>query len=94
MIKVENPNKDYGTPSPLSFQDLLDGLDANQDIEIVTATIDGQTVSVPKGTSVMRAAATLDVNIPRLCATDSIEAFGSCRLCLVAIEGRRGFPAS
>jgi formate dehydrogenase major subunit len=94
MIKVENPNKDYGTPSPLSFQDLLDGLDSNQDIETVSGTIDGQSVTVPKGTSVMRAAATLDVNIPKLCATDSIEAFGSCRICLVAIEGRRGFPAS
>ncbi|ODP31930.1 formate dehydrogenase subunit alpha [Pandoraea sp. ISTKB] len=60
----------------------------------VTLEIDGQTVTVPAGTSIMRAAAGSDVNIPKLCATDSLEPFGSCRLCLVEIEGRRGFPAS
>jgi formate dehydrogenase major subunit len=60
----------------------------------ITLTIDGFTVTVPKGTSVMAAAMTLGTKIPRLCATDSVEAFGSCRLCLVQIEGRRGFPAS
>ncbi|AHN73872.1 formate dehydrogenase subunit alpha [Pandoraea pnomenusa] len=60
----------------------------------VTLEIDGQTVTVPAGTSIMRAAAGTDVNIPKLCATDSLEPFGSCRLCLVEIEGRRGFPAS
>jgi formate dehydrogenase major subunit len=42
----------------------------------------------------MRAAAEAGVNVPKLCATDSIEAFGSCRLCMVEIEGRRGTPAS
>ena len=42
----------------------------------------------------MRAAAEMGINIPKLCATDSLEAFGSCRLCLVEIEGRRGYPAS
>ena len=60
----------------------------------VTLTIDGRSVSVPKGTSVMAAAATIQAPIPRLCATDSLEAFGSCRLCLIEIEGRRGTPAS
>ncbi len=52
------------------------------------------TVTVPAGTSLMRAAAGAGVNVPKLCATDSIEAFGSCRLCLVEIEGRKGYPAS
>ncbi len=42
----------------------------------------------------MRAAKELGVTIPKLCATDNLEAFGSCRLCLVEIEGRRGTPAS
>ena len=42
----------------------------------------------------MRAAALAGVDIPKLCATDSLEAFGSCRLCLVEIDGRRGTPAS
>src|ERR1700761_8100196 len=60
----------------------------------VTLTIDGRQVSVPPGTSVMAAAALIDNPIPKLCATDSVEAFGSCRLCLIEIEGRKGFPAS
>src|SRR6185312_11487933 len=51
-------------------------------------------VTVPAGTSVMRAAAVLGTQIPKLCATDSLDAFGSCRLCLVEIQGRRGTPAS
>src|SRR5204862_2619896 len=61
---------------------------------LVTLEIDGQTVTVPAGTSVMRAAAEAETAIPKLCATDSLEPFGSCRLCLVEIEGRRGTPAS
>ena len=60
----------------------------------VTLTIDGQSVTVPKGTSIMAAAATVGTEVPKLCATDSLEPFGSCRLCIVQIEGRRGYPAS
>ncbi len=60
----------------------------------VTVTIDGVPVSVPAGTSVMRASAEAGIAIPKLCATDQLQAFGSCRLCLVHIEGRRGYPAS
>ncbi|MBP2477879.1 formate dehydrogenase major subunit [Crossiella equi] len=60
----------------------------------VTVEVDGLPVSVPEGTSVLRAAATTGIDIPKLCATDSLEAFGSCRLCLVEIDGRRGTPAS
>src|SRR6202008_908980 len=62
--------------------------------QMVTLTIDGIPVSVPAGTSVMRAASLAGTAVPKLCATDSLEAFGSCRLCLVEIEGRRGTPAS
>jgi formate dehydrogenase major subunit len=72
---------DYGTPIRVSEQ-------------TVSLTIDGVAVSVPKGTSVMAAAMTLGTKIPKLCATDSLEPFGSCRLCLVEIEGRKGTPAS
>ena len=61
---------------------------------LVTLDIDGVLVIVPEGTSVMRAASKAGVQVPKLCATDTLEAFGSCRLCLVEIEGRRGFPAS
>src|ERR1700686_4743276 len=74
--------EDFGTPQPVN------GAGA------VTVEIDGQAVSVPEGTSVMRAAALAGVKVPKLCATDSLKAFGSCRLCLVEIEGRKGYPAS
>jgi formate dehydrogenase major subunit len=74
-------DKDLGTPERDSSQ-------------IVTLEVDGRAVAVPSGTSVIRAAALADVAIPKLCATDSLEPFGSCRLCLVEIEGRKGFPAS
>jgi formate dehydrogenase major subunit len=73
--------EDLGTP-PLS-----DGAP-------VTVEVDGQAVTVPDGTSVMRAAALAGVKVPKLCATDTLKAFGSCRLCLVEIEGRKGYPAS
>ncbi|MDE2167241.1 MAG: formate dehydrogenase subunit alpha [Alphaproteobacteria bacterium] len=72
---------DYGTPAAKSDK-------------TVTLTIDGFGVTVPEGTSIMRAAMTLGVQVPKLCATDSLAAFGSCRLCLVEIEGRAGTPAS
>ena len=61
---------------------------------MVSLTIDGETISVPEGTSVMRAATMMGTQIPKLCATDMLDSFGSCRLCLVEIEGRAGTPAS
>ena len=60
----------------------------------VAVTIDGQHIDVPEGTSVMRAAAMAGTAIPKLCATDTLDAFGSCRLCLIEVEGRNGYPAS
>jgi formate dehydrogenase major subunit len=70
------------------------GTPARQSEKLVTLSIDGQEIAVPVGTSVMRAAALLDTKIPKLCATEQLEAFGSCRLCLVQIEGMKGMPAS
>ena len=70
------------------------GTKASTATTAVTLSIDGVSVTVPEGTSVMRAAMTLGTQIPKLCATDSLESFGSCRLCLVEIEGRAGTPAS
>jgi formate dehydrogenase major subunit len=61
---------------------------------MVTLTIDGQSVTVPEGTSIMRAAMEVGTQIPKLCATDMVDAFGSCRMCLIEIEGRNGTPAS
>ena len=72
---------DYGTPKRVSEK-------------LVTLEIDGVEVTVPEGTSVMSAAVDAGIRVPKLCATDSLEAFGSCRLCLVEIEGRKGYPAS
>ena len=73
--------KDFGTPKSTKEK-------------IVNLKIDGFDVSVPEGTSIMRAAAEAGINVPKLCATDNLDPFGSCRLCLVEIEGRRGYPAS
>jgi formate dehydrogenase major subunit len=72
---------DYGTP-------------ASRAEEAVTLTIDGEAVTVPAGTSIMRAAMAMGTEIPKLCATDMLESFGSCRVCLVEIDGRAGTPAS
>ena len=72
---------DHGTPASASEQ-------------MVSVDIDGVTVTVPAGTSVMRAASEAGLSVPKLCATDSLEPFGSCRLCLVEIDGRKGTPAS
>ncbi len=72
---------DFGTP-------------ASHAENLVSIKIDGFDVTVPEGTSVMRAAAQIGVKIPKLCASDTLNAFGSCRLCLVEIEGRAGTPAS
>src|SRR5919197_6636065 len=74
--------EDFGTPEPVNAAGS------------VTLEIDGRAVTVPEGTSVMRAAALAGVKVPKLCATDTLKAFGSCRLCLVEIEGRKGYPAS
>jgi formate dehydrogenase major subunit len=75
--------EDLGTPPP-----------ANGAGAAVTVEVDGVAVTVPEGTSVMRAAALAGVKVPKLCATDTLKAFGSCRLCLVEVEGRKGYPAS
>ncbi len=76
---------------------LRDGVDVGtppRDGEPVTLSVDGVEVTVPEGSSVMLAAAEAGRAVPKLCATDMLEAFGSCRVCLVEIEGQRGFPAS
>jgi len=78
---------------PLDWQTDF-GTPASEGPGAVTLEIDGRPVTVPAGSSVMRAAAEAGFKIPKLCAMDSLEAFGSCRLCLVEIEGRRGTPAS
>jgi formate dehydrogenase major subunit len=80
MVPYGYDGTDYGTPK--------------REGPAVTLTIDGREVTVPAGTSVMRAAIEAGSIVPKLCATDSLESWGSCRLCLVEIEGRKGYPAS
>ena len=85
MIQHFDPLADLGTPAPKNL---------STDLATVALTIDGLEIEVPQGTSVMRAARLAGIEIPKLCATDSLDAFGSCRLCVVEIAGRKGFPAS
>lgn len=78
-----------------SFDDQTDyGTPVSQSDKLITLTIDDREITVPDGTSIMRASIMAGINVPKLCATDSLEPFGSCRLCVVEIEGRRGYPAS
>ncbi|KAA9132520.1 formate dehydrogenase subunit alpha [Marinihelvus fidelis] len=81
-LQPYRPQSDLGTPAP------------GPGAETIRLTVDGREVEVAAGSSVMRAATLAGIDIPKLCATDSLEAFGSCRVCLVEIEGRRGTPAS
>src|SRR5450432_2774787 len=78
---IDRATIDRGTPEKVATQS-------------VTLEIDGIAVTVPAGTSIMRASSLAGIQVPKLCATDSLEAFGSCRLCLVEIAGRKGTPAS
>ena len=72
---------DYGTPPGTGT-------------DTVALEIDGIRVETAEGTSILRAAAEAGISIPKLCATDSLASFGSCRLCMVEIENRPGFKAS
>ncbi|WP_027967091.1 formate dehydrogenase subunit alpha [Halomonas halocynthiae] len=83
MIEHFDPSsyeKDFGTPA--------------QEGAPVTLLIDGVSVTVPEGTSLLRAAAIAEIKIPKLCASDNLEAFGSCRMCAVQVAGKRGYPAA
>lgn len=81
MIQIFDPVKDLGTPKP------------NSDT-LIRLTIDGRDIEVAEGSSIMRAALENQIFIPKLCATDSLESYGSCRICAVDIEGARGTPAA
>jgi len=84
---ITTMRKDLGTPPPVVTSAVTSAVP-------VRLEIDGVSVTVPAGTSVMRAARAADINVAKLCATDSLASFGSCRLCVVEIAGRKGLPAS
>ncbi len=70
------------------------GTPPSQREETVEIEIDGLPARVRAGTTILRAARESGVDVPKLCATDSLKPFGSCRLCLIEIDGRKGYPAS
>jgi formate dehydrogenase major subunit len=72
---------DFGTP-------------ASNKAQQVSLEIDGKSVTVPADTSIMRAASIAGIDIPKLCSTDRLKAFGSCRLCVIQVDGRNGTPSS
>ena len=62
--------------------------------EMVNLTIDNQKVTVPKGTTILEAAKTAGIDIPTLCFLKDINEVGDCRMCIVEVEGRKGFATS
>ena len=54
---------------------------------MVNLTIDGKSVSVPKGTTILEAARQVDIHIPTLCWLEKVSTTGACRICAVEIEG-------
>src|SRR5690625_179218 len=82
MLSSLIKNTDLGTPAPLVSH------------QTVRLFINEREINVPEGTSILRAATQAGISIPKLCATEALPAFGSCRMCLVEIKGRRGYPAS
>ncbi|MGN1329916.1 MAG: NADH-dependent [FeFe] hydrogenase, group A6 [Clostridia bacterium] len=62
--------------------------------EFVTLTIDGQEVKAKKGITILEAAKQVGIDIPTLCFLKGINEVGDCRMCIVEVEGRRGFATS
>lgn len=62
--------------------------------ELVNITIDNQKISVPEGTTILQAAKQAGIDIPTLCFLKDINEIGDCRMCIVKVEGRRGFATS
>lgn len=61
---------------------------------MINLTIDGRNIEVPEGTTILQAAAKLNIDIPTLCYLKEINEIGDCRMCLVEVEGKRGFATS
>lgn len=61
---------------------------------MINLTIDGRNIEVREGTTILQAAAKLNIDIPTLCYLKEINEIGDCRMCLVEVEGKRGFATS
>lgn len=59
--------------------------------QTLTVTIDGKTLQVPRGITILEAAKRNGVHIPTLCTLEGLEPFGGCRMCIVEIEGIKGY---
>ena len=66
----------------------------DENVNMVTLTIDDQKVCVPEGTTIIQAAKQAGIDIPTLCFLKEINEVGDCRMCIVEVEGRRGFATS
>ena len=62
--------------------------------KLVTLTIDGESIKVKEGTTILQAAKKVGIDIPTLCFLKDINEVGDCRMCIVEVEGRRGFATS
>ena len=62
--------------------------------KLVTLTIDGESIKVKEGTTILQAAKKAGIDIPTLCFLKDINEVGDCRMCIVEVEGRRGFATS
>ena len=62
--------------------------------EMINLTIDNQKITAPKGTTILEAAKQAGIDIPTLCFLKEINEVGDCRMCIVEVEGRRGFATS
>ena len=60
----------------------------------ISLTIDGRTVEVEAGKTVLEAARVAGITIPTICDHKDLNPYGSCRMCIVEIEGVRGYPTS
>ena len=61
---------------------------------MVNLKIDGKNVVVPEGTTILDAAKQAGIDIPTLCFLKEINEVGDCRMCIVEVEGRKGFATS
>ncbi len=61
---------------------------------MINLTIDGKAVCVPEGTTILEAARRANITIPTLCFLKEINEVGDCRMCIVEVEGRKGFATS
>ena len=62
--------------------------------KMINLTIDDQKIKVPEGTTILDAAKQAGIDIPTLCFLKEINEVGDCRMCIVEVEGRRGFATS